>query len=109
MLILDTENRPVDRVSTFILVRVERKRMATVLHVGGRLVAYSPQVQQRHYLWSLVLIYRPAQYLTVWQFSPPSLRLILGSRWDCGLVLGHWITGLRLRQPLLWFRKVQLA
>jgi hypothetical protein len=109
MLILDTENRPVDRLSTFIVARAERQRLATVLYLGGRLVAYSPQAQQSYYQWSLVLIYRPSQYFSVWQFSPPSLRVIFLSRWECGLVLGHWIMGLRLRQPLLWLRKLQMA
>ena len=109
MLILDTENRPIDRVSTFILARVERKRTASVLHLVGRLVAYSPQAQHSYYHWSFILMYRPSQYFSVWQFSPPSLRAILFSRWECGLVLGHWITGLRLKQPLFWLRKLQMA
>ena len=109
MLILDTENRPVDRVNPFILTRIERKRMTTVLHLGGRLVAYSPQAQQSFYHWSLVLMFKPAQYFSAFQLSPSSLRMILFSRWEFGLVLGHWLTGLRLRQPLCWLKKLQLA
>jgi hypothetical protein len=109
MLILDTENRPVDRVNTFVGAHVEKKRMAAMVHLGGRLVAYSPQTQQSYYRWSLVLIYKPSQYFSVWQFSPASLRMIIFSRWECGLVLGNWTTGLRLRQPLLWLRKLQMA
>lgn len=109
MLILDTENRPIDRVSPFIVARLERKRMTTVLHIGGRLVAYSPQAQQSYYHWSLILMCKSAQYFSAVQFSPSSVRLILFSRWECGLVLGHWAMGLRLRQPLVWLRKLQLA
>ncbi len=109
MVILDTQNRPVDRVSTFIACHLERRRMATALHVGGRLVAYSPQTQQSYYCWSLVLVYKPAQHFSALQFSPPSLRAIFFSRWECGLVLSHWVLGLRLGQPLCWLRRLMRA
>jgi len=37
------------------------------------------------------------------------LRVMLFSRWEVGLVLGYWLLGLRLGQPLVWLRRLQIA
>jgi hypothetical protein len=50
-----------------------------------------------------------AQRISRYEFSPPQLRITLFGRWEFGLVLGHWWLGWRLKQPLLWLRRLQPA
>jgi hypothetical protein len=107
MLILNEQYRPVDRVASFIWLRVDRERTTTLWRLGGRLVAYLPQTRRAYYTWALVISYTPAQHLSAYQFVPPQVRLILGARWELGLVLGYWTLGLRLGQPLAWIKRLQ--
>ena len=109
MLILNDQNCPVDRVAAFVWKKTDHERMATIVRLFGKLVAYLPQACRSYYVWAMVISYRPAQQLSVYQFSPAHLRVILFSRWEFGLVLGNWMLGLKLRQPLVWLRKLQLA
>jgi hypothetical protein len=55
----------------------------------------------------VVAIYRRGQRLSVHQIAPPHLRLVLFSRWEFGLILGHWLLGLKLGQPLVWAKRFQ--
>lgn len=107
MLILDQEFQAVGRISTFIAARVERERMATIVRLFGKLVAYLPHNGRSYYAWALILSYRPAQHLSVYQFSPAHLRVMLFSKYEFGLVLGNWLLGLRLGQPLVWVKRLQ--
>lgn len=109
MLILNDAHHPVDRVASFIWKRVERERMTTIIRLFGSLIAYLPQSKRSYYAWQLVITYRPAQYISAYQFSPSHLRLIFFSRWELGLVLGHWLLGAKLGQPLVWLKRVQVA
>jgi hypothetical protein len=88
MLILDQEFHPVDRILPFIWKRTERERMTTITRLCGKLVAYLPYNKRAYYAWALIVSYRPAQHISVYQFSPPHLRLTLFSRWEIGLILG---------------------
>ena len=109
MLILNDENRAIDRVAPFVLKRVEHERMAIVLRLFGRLIAYLPHSRRSYYAWSVVISYRPAQHISVYQFSPPHLRVILFSHWELGLILGYWWLGLKLRRPLVWLKRLQVV
>jgi len=109
MLILDQEFHPVDRILPFIWKRTERERMTTITRLCGKLVAYLPYNKRAYYAWALVVSYRPAQHISVYQFSPPHLRLTLFSRWECGLILGSWGVGVKLGEPLFWLRGLQTA
>lgn len=109
MLILDEENQPVARLVPFIWKRVEHEHGATIIRLFGTLVAYLPHLRRSYYAWRVVITYRPAQHISVYQFSPPHLRVILFSRWEFGLVLGYWLLGLRLGQPLVWLRRTEFA
>ncbi len=107
MIVLDERYQPVDRVTTFIWKQVSTERSAKVVRLFGKLVAYLPESRRSFYAWSLAISVRSGQQLSVHQFSPPHLRLIFFSRWEFGLVLGSWLLGLQLRQPLAWVRRVQ--
>lgn len=107
MLVLDQSLQPVDKVASFVVKRVERQRMTTLIYLLGKLVAYLPHNQRAYYAWSLILTFRPAQHLSVSQFSPAHARLILFSRWEIGVILGSWWLGLRMGQPLLWVKRLQ--
>ena len=107
MLVLDEALHPVDRIAPHLLSKVERERSATVVHLFGRLVAYLPHNRRAYYDWAMVVSYRPAQHISVYQFSPAHLRIVLFSKWEMGLILGSWLLGLRLGQPLAWFKRVQ--
>jgi len=109
MLILNEENRPMDRVAPFVWYRLERERMTTIIRLFGKLIAYVPQSRRSYYAWSVVFSCRPAQYISVHQFSPSHMRIFLFGRWEIGLVLGSWLLGLRLGQPLVWLRHLQAA
>lgn len=109
MLILNDAHHPIDRVASFIWKRVEHERMTTIIRLFGTLIAYLPHSRRAYYAWQVVLTYRPAQYISVYQFSPPHMRLILFSRWEVGIILGHWLLGFRLGQPLLWLKRLQAA
>ena len=109
MFVLNEARRPIDRVAPFIWKKVKQERVTTVICLLGRLVAYLPQSKRTYYAWAFVLSYRPAQQLSIYQFSPPHLRVVLFSRWEFGLILGYWSLGLRLGQPLAWFKRLQLA
>jgi hypothetical protein len=109
MLILNEDNRPVDKVTSFIWKRVDRERMTTTLRLGGRLIAYLPHAKRAYYLWLMAVSYRPSQHISVYQFSPPHLRVALFGRWEFGLILGYWFLGLRLGQPLFWLKRIQIA
>lgn len=109
MIVLDEAHEPVDRISAFLWMRTKRERMSRFLYLLGKLVAYLPQEGRAYYAWALILSYRPAQEISARQFSPPHLRIILFSRWELGLILGHWLLGLRLGQPLIWFRRLEVA
>lgn len=106
MLILDAQSQPVDRVEPFLWWRVTKERSATVIRLFGRLVAYLPETHCAHYAWSVALSYRAMQRVSVDQLAPPYVRVALLSRWEVGLVLGCWLTGLRLRQPVVWVRRL---
>lgn len=106
MLVLNEEYHPVDKVASFVWYRIERERMTTFVYLLGKLVAYLPHNHRAYYQWLLVLTYRPAQHISVYQFSPRHLRVIIASRWELGIVLGSWGLGLRLRQPLFWLKRV---
>jgi hypothetical protein len=107
MIVLDESYQPVDRVATFIWKQSSTERSARVVRLFGRLVAYLPETRRAFYSWSLAVSVRGAQQISVHQYSPPHLRLVLFSRWELGLVLGNWLLGLQLRQPLAWVRRVQ--
>ena len=109
MLVLGEALQPVDRIAPYILKQVERERMATIVRLFGNLVAYLPHNRRAYYAWAFILTYRPAQHISVYQFSPPHLRVILFSRWEFGLILGNWLLGLRLGQPLAWIKRLQIA
>ena len=109
MLILNSAYEPVCRLAPILLARRERARTATVVRLLGRLVAYLPERERAFYAWLLTVSYQPAQYLSVRQFSPPHVRLRLGGRLEIGLVLNHWLLGLRLGQPLVWVRRTAEA
>ena len=109
MFILDEEQQLVHRLAPFIWRSTDHQRAATTLRFLGQLVAYLPQLQRSYYTWALVITYRPAQHLSVYQISPPHLRVTLFSRWEFGLILGYWLLGLRLGQPLVWVKRLQGA
>jgi hypothetical protein len=109
MIVLDEANEPVDRIDSFLWMRTKRERMTRFVYLLGKLIAYLPHDRRAYYAWLLILSYRPAQQISARQFSPPHLRVILFSRWELGLILGHWGLGLRLGQPLVWFRRLQPA
>jgi len=109
MFILDEEQKSVHQVAPFVWKSVEHERMATTLRFLGQLVAYLPQMQRSYYAWALMITYRPAQHLSVYQISPPHLRMTLFSRWELGLILGYWLLGLQLGQPLVWLKRLQTA
>jgi hypothetical protein len=109
MFIVDEEQNCVDRVAPFILRSVEHERMATTVRFLGRLVAYLPTLRRSYYAWALVLTYRPAQHVSVYQLSPPHVRLTLFARLEFGLILGYWLLGLQLGQPLFWVKRLQPA
>jgi hypothetical protein len=109
MIVLDEGNCPVDRVAPFIWKSVEHERMTTTLRLYGKLIAYLPCARRSYYAWTLVLSYRPAQQISVYQFSPSHLRVMLFARWEFGLILGSWLMGLRLGQPLVWLKRLQSA
>ena len=107
MLVLDQGYKPVDKVASFVMQRSEKKRQTTFVYLFGKLMAYMPHSHRAIYSWLLILSYRPAQYFTASQFSPPHLRIVVSSKWELGLVLGHWGLGLKLGQPLLWFKRLR--
>ena len=109
MIVVDEALRPVDRVAPFIWKRVERERMTTIVYLLGRLIAYLPHRRRAYYNWAISAMYRPAQHISVHQFSPPHLRMVLLSRWEFGLILGSWLLGVKLGQPLAWLRRIQVA
>jgi hypothetical protein len=109
MLVLNEAYKPIDRVRSFMWKHVEQERMTKRVCLLGRLIAYLPQRRRAYYDWGLVASYRPAQHLSVSQFSPPHLRLIIMSRWEIGLILGYWTLGLKLGQPLAWFKRVSAS
>jgi hypothetical protein len=109
MLILDAQHQPIGRVTSFLWRNVEQERMTTIVRLFGRLIAYLPHTQRAYYAWALTLTYRPTQHLSVHQLSPAHLRVTLFSRWEVGLILGYWLLGLRLGQPLVWLRRLQTA
>lgn len=109
MLVINEDYMAVDRVATFIAFRADRERMTTVWRFFGRLVAYLPHLRRAHYAWLFAVSYRPAQYVSVHQFYPPQLRVALLGRLEFGLVLGYWVLGLRLGQPLIWLKRLQAA
>ncbi len=109
MLILDEALQPVCRLAPYLFGRVERVRTATTVRLGGRLIAYLPERERAYYAWLLTLVYQPAQHLSVHQFTPSHLRIRLGGRLEVGLVLKHWLLGIRLGQPLVWVRRTNEA
>jgi hypothetical protein len=109
MLVLDQAHQPVDRVATFWPYRVERTGMLTVVRLLGKLVAYVPHERRSFYQWAVVASYRRGQHLSVHQIAPPHLRMVLFSRWEFGLILGHWLLGLKLGQPLAWVKRFQTS
>ncbi len=109
MLVINDEYMAVDRVATFIAFRVDRERTTTFWRFFGRLVAYLPHLRRAHYEWLFAVSYRPAQYVSVRQFCPPQLQVALLAKWEFGLVLGYWVLGMRLRQPLIWLKRLQAA
>jgi len=109
MLVLDEENQPVARLAPFVWKRVEYERSTTIIRLFGKLIAYLPHLRRSYYAWSVVISYRPAQHISVYQFAPPHLRVMLFSRWEFGLILGYWLLGLRIGQPLVWLRRLQFA
>ena len=104
MLVLDQTMRPVDRVDALRLYEVRSQRMTTMVRIWGKLVAYVPERCRSYYQWALVIAYRRGQHVSVHQMIPPHLRIVLFSRWELGVVLGNWLLGLRLGQPLAWLR-----
>lgn len=109
MLVINDEYMAIDRVATFIAYRVDHDRMTTIWRFFGRLIAYLPHLRRAHYEWMFAVSYRPAQYLSIHQFSPPQLRMAFLGRWEFGLVLGYWALGWRLGQPLVWLKRLQAA
>jgi hypothetical protein len=107
MLILSEENRPLDRVAPFVWCQVDHERMTTVIRLFGKLIAYLPQSKRSYYAWNAVVSFRPEQRISVYQFSPSHLRVVLFGRWEMGFVLGSWLLGLRLGQPLVWLKRLQ--
>jgi len=105
MLILDEAYQPVRRLAPVLLGSRERAEAGTVLRLLGRLVAYVPATECAYYAWLLSIAYRPARRLSERQFSPPFLRVCLSGRYELGIVLGHWLLGMELGQPLVWCRR----
>ncbi len=109
MFILNETKQPVAQVPTFIWKKVEVERMTTVVSVLGKLVAYLPRNKRAYYAWAMTISYRPAQQISIYQLAPPHMRIILFSRWEIGLILGYWGLGLKLGQPIAWFKRLQTA
>lgn len=109
VLIIDRDNKPIDRVPNVVVSQVEHHRTMTMVRFLGRLFAYMPDAGRGFYTWALVAMYWPAQRLSVHQYSPPHLRLIMFGRWEFGLVLGSWALGLKLGQPLMWLKRAMPA
>jgi len=109
MLVLDEAFQPIDRIAPVVWRSVERERMTTIVRLFGRLMAYLPHNRRAYYNWLLVLTYRPAQSISVYQFSPAHARIVLFSHWEIGIILGSWLLGVKLGQPLAWCKKLQPA
>jgi len=109
MLILNEQNRPVDRITPFVWKRIDHDRMTNILRLFGKLIAYTPESQRAYYAWGITVAHRPAQFISIHQFSPAHLRVILFSHWEVGLVLGSWLLGMKLGQPLVWLKRLQAA
>ena len=109
MLILSEEYQATDGFPPFIWTRVQRKPPTTIVRLFGRLTAYLPHAGRPHYTWAVVVSYTPGKEVSTYELRPPLLQVKLFSRWELGLVLGHWLLGLRLRQPLVWMRRLRPA
>ncbi|NLD42007.1 MAG: hypothetical protein GX657_00790 [Chloroflexi bacterium] len=105
MLILNETYQPIRWLASFLFCHSERAGEATILRFCGRLMAYVPQHERAYYAWVLSVVYRPAQRLSERQFSPSHLRVCVWGRFEFGVVLGHWLLGLRLGEPLVWLRR----
>jgi hypothetical protein len=106
MLVLSQENQAVDRVASVIWKQVERGNATIIVRLFGRLVAYLPQAKRAYYIWLVAFSYMSAQYTTPYHFSPAELRARFFGRWEFGLILGHWLLGLRSGHPPLWLKRV---
>ena len=109
MFILSEECRPISSFPRFIWTRVEREPLTTTVHLFGRLTAYLPHARHPHYTWAVVISYRPGKRVWTHELRPAFLQARLFAHWEFGLVLGHWILGLRLKQPLIWVKRVRPA
>mgnify|MGYP006910749415 CR=1 FL=1 len=107
MLLPNEEYRPIKSVPRFIWQRVEHGSLTTRIGLFGRLTAYLPHAKRPHYTWAIAVSYAPAKPISTHEFRPPLLQARLFSRWEFGLVLGNWLLGLRLRQPLIWVKHVR--
>lgn len=105
MLIIDEDNRPLGSVPTFRTREVERRPTTTVVRLFGRLAAYVPHRHRAYYSWGVVFSYRPAELLSVHQYRPSYLKVLLLGRYELGLILRDWLLGLRLGQPLVWVKR----
>ena len=109
MLVLDSSFQPIDRLRPFVWLRRDMERSTHSMRLFGRLVAYLPHNHRAYYNWGLIVSYRPSQQLSIHQLAPAQLRVVLLARWEVGIILGHWLLGIRLKQPLAWFKRVQPA
>ena len=107
MLLPNEEYRPIKSVPRFIWQRVEHGSLTTRIGLFGRLTAYLPHAKRPHYTWAIAISYAPAELISAYEFRPPLLQARLFCRWESGLVLGNWLLGLRLGQPLIWVRHVR--
>jgi len=97
------------RLPALVLMRVEQQPTGTLVCLGGRLTAYLPQAGRPHYRWALAISYSPGRQVSIYELRPPLLRASLLSRWELGLLLGHWRLGLKLKQPLIWLKRLRAA
>ena|GEM_PF-1926831 len=107
LLILDKEEEKEYFVPVFQLKDFEVDRMTKITRLFGRLIAYLPQSRRAYYAWALTFAYRPTQHISVYQLSPAHVRITFFARWEIGAITQHGWLGLRLGQPLIWFRRLR--
>ena len=107
MLILNEAYQPIRRLAPFLFWRAERVRGTTITRFCGRLMAYVPQHERAYYAWLLSVAYRPGRRLSARQVSPPHVRISLWGRYEFGMVLGGWLLGIELGEPLVWVRRTE--
>lgn len=107
MRIIDEQGRPTGTVPIVRAYQVERPPKAIVLRLLGYPVAYLPHSHRVYYNWALAFTYRPAQFLSAYQYEPSSLKVHLLGRYELGVILKEWRLGLRLGRKPVWVRRLE--